>query len=344
MKSGFRAHAANCRSNVCATLMLLSIAIAQPVHAHLEFFFTSFEGMLTGDFTIGEAPLTATFAGGEAKSSGVGGEHYRTGVQSWHIPDGGSSVVTFETPADQVDFWIRDTAGAQPSTYRVYDTSNILLREGSGTQTFVNVIVTQGGGQSRIARVEFDNAGGSDTVVDDFSYAANEDPIITNITLSLEEPVASEVHGGVGNLRGWAISPDGISRVEIYIDGAFAFEAPYGGNRPDVAAAFPETTNSISSGFSLAYGYSNLLPGEHTVTARAYSLLGAQKDASATFTVVAFDKVFIDANDEVNASGATVTANGDEISVENVSIDGRLYDLKMQWRTAEQGFEIIEIR
>lgn len=326
-----------------AATTALASALSMPAQAHLEFFFTSFEFDDAGTFSVGETPLTATFTGGEAQRIGVGA-YYKTGSHSWHVPNAGTSVVTFETPADQVDFWVRDTVGAAASTFRVYDTSNILLREGSGTQAFDNIIVTRGGGQSRIARVEFESAGGGDTVVDDFSFAANENPIVTNITLSLEEPISDETHGGIGNLRGWAVSPDGIDRIEIFIDGAFAFEAPYGGNRPDVAAAFPETLNSLSSGFSLAYGYSNLLPGEHTITARAHTFLGGQKDSSSTFTVVGFDKIFINANDVVNANNATVTPNGDEISVENISIDGRVYDLIMKWRTAEQGFEIIEIR
>ncbi|MFK7975724.1 MAG: hypothetical protein AB8C02_06285 [Halioglobus sp.] len=323
-----------------SAIFTLLASLTMPAQAHLEFFFTSFEDEGAGTFSVGEAPLTATFTGGQAQA--VSGS--KTGSHSWQLNNAGTSVVTLDSPADQVDFWVRDTANTQASTFRVYDTSNILLREGAGTQDFNNIIVTRGGGQSRIARVEFESATGGNTVVDDFSFAANEDPIITNITITLEEPIASEIHGGVGNLRGWAISPDGIDRVEIFIDGAFAFEAPYGGNRPDVAAAFPSITNSISSGFSLAYGYSNLLPGEHTITARAYSILGAQKDSSSTFTVVGFDKTFIAPGAIVNANNATVTAAGDEISVENISIDGRIYDLKMQWRTAEQGFEIIEIR
>ena len=32
----------------------------------------------------------------------------------------------------------------------------------------------------------------------------------------LEEPVAGEIHAGVGNLRGWAIASDGIEKVEIW--------------------------------------------------------------------------------------------------------------------------------
>lgn len=325
------------------TLLLLAAALACPAQAHLEFFLTGFEFDNAGTFSAGESPLTANFSGGTARAVSKA-SYAKTGVNAWHIPSGGTTLVTFDTAADQVDFWIRDADGAAASTYRIYDTSNILLAEGTGTKAFANVIVTRGGGQSRISRVEFASAGGDDTLVDDFSFAANENPVITNITVKLEEPVENQVHGGIGNLRGWAISPDGISHIEIYIDGAFAFEAPYGGNRPDVAAQFPETTNSISSGFSLAFGYSNLLPGEHTVTARAFTPLGAQKDASATFSVVAFDKAFIGPNDAVSTTSATLTPSGDEISIENISIDGRVYDLKLKWRTAEQGFEIIEIR
>ena len=48
---------------------------------------------------------------------------------------------------------------------------------------------------------------------------------------ALEEPVSLETHTGVGNLRGWAVSSDGIAKVEIYIDGVYAFDAPYGGSR-----------------------------------------------------------------------------------------------------------------
>jgi len=328
--------------SIAITLMLFA-ALSAPSQAHLEFFFTSFEDVGSGNFSLGTAPLTASFTGGQAQTVGVGA-YYRTGTHSWHVPENGSSVVTFETPADQVDFYVRDTAGAEPSTYRVYDSSNIVLAEGNGSQDFVNVVVTRGGSQSRISRVEFDSAGGGDTVIDDFSFAANENPIVSNVTVNLEEPIANEIHGGVGNLRGWAVSPDGISHIEVFIDGAFAFEAPYGGDRTDVGSVFPDIPNSDASGFSLAYAYSNLLPGEHTITARAHSFLGAQKDATATFTVVAFDKIFIGPNDVVSANNSTVSASGDEISVENISIDGRVYDLVLKWRTAEQGFEIIEIR
>ncbi len=62
----------------------------------------------------------------------------------------------------------------------------------------------------------------------------------------LEEPINGEIHGGVGNLRGWAVASEGIDKVEIFIDGEYAFDAPYGGARGDVGGAFPEVPNAAS--------------------------------------------------------------------------------------------------
>ncbi|MCB1844878.1 MAG: hypothetical protein KDI09_18080, partial [Halioglobus sp.] len=57
--------------------------------------------------------------------------------------------------------------------------------------------------------------------------------------LSLEEPVDGAVHSGIGNIRGWAIAEDGIERVVILIDDVKTMEIPFGGERQDVADAFP---------------------------------------------------------------------------------------------------------
>jgi hypothetical protein len=163
-------------------------------------------------------------------------------------------------------------------------------------------------------------------------------------TVLLEEPVNGEYHTGIGNLRGWAISPDGIDRVEIYIDGKYVYNAPYGGSRLDVAEAYPKVDGSEYSGYSLAYGYSNLGNGEHTIMARAVDLNGDFVEDTSTFTVVGFDETFIFSNEIVDVSDSTISAAGDEIFLEDVTVGEKVYDLKLKWRTAEQGFEIIEIR
>ena len=162
--------------------------------------------------------------------------------------------------------------------------------------------------------------------------------------LSLGEPINGEVHSGIGNLRGWAISNDGIDRVEIFIDGKYLYDAPYGGLRVDVEAAFPNVGGSLLSGYSLAFGYADIGSGQHTGRAVAYDLLGNSTEQSSTFNVVVYDQNFINSNEVVDLSSSTISASGDEIMINDASIGQRSYNLKLKWRTAEQGFEVIEIQ
>ena len=182
------------------------------------------------------------------------------------------------------------------------------------------------------------------TTIDDVTVEwVVEDLADTGTTLLLEEPVNGAVHSGIGNLRGWAFNPLGVERIEIWIDGQFAFTAPSGGYRPDVGEAFPELLGAVNSGFSLAYGYSNLSPGEHMIEARAIDSVGDDVRSSSTFTVVAFDEIFIFPNETVDVGSATLSSQGDQLSIEGADVAGQAYNLLLEWRTAEQGFEIIEI-
>ena len=161
--------------------------------------------------------------------------------------------------------------------------------------------------------------------------------------LMLEEPINGEIHGGVGNLRGWALASEGIEKVEIFIDGAYAFDAPYGGARGDVGGAFPEVPNADQSGFSSAYAYSLLSSGTHTISALAYTTAGTTKESAATFEVVKFKQVFISDPNAVDLTGTSCSVRTDEISVGKAQVDGDVYDVLLDWRTAEQGFEIVKI-
>ena len=160
----------------------------------------------------------------------------------------------------------------------------------------------------------------------------------------LEEPVAGETHGGVGNLRGWAVASEGIDKIEIWIDGAYAFDAPYGGARGDVSAAFPDVNDSDKSGFSLAYAYSTLPAGAHTISAVARDLVGETRESQARFDVVKFKEDFISDPNAVDLDETTCSASADEFLLTDALVSGDLYDIVLKWRTAEQGFEIVEIR
>ena len=179
------------------------------------------------------------------------------------------------------------------------------------------------------------------TEADDIVAGESSDEVFR---VSLEEPVDGQIHMGVGNLRGWAVSNEDIARIEILIDGIPRPDAPYGGNRTDVGNVFPDIAKSSQSGFSLAFNYSALSFGQHTITATAHTTDGKTLESSATFEVVRFDREFIPGYDAVDLTNSALTSTGNEITITDVVVDGVVHDLTLKWRPAEQGFEIIEIR
>ena len=164
------------------------------------------------------------------------------------------------------------------------------------------------------------------------------------LRIALEEPVEGDTYSGVGNLRGWAVATVGVDRVEIWIDGAYAFDAPYGGARGDVGNIYPDIDNSSQSGYSLAWNYGNMSLGEHVMTARAYNANGQYTESSKTFFVTRFHKAFLGKDDEVNLSGAQCSVTDTQISITDAVMDGSVYDILLEWRTPAQDFQIIEIR
>lgn len=192
--------------------------------------------------------------------------------------------------------------------------------------------------------VEFDAVEGSDGSSSSGGNQSGSGGSSSDVfRISLEEPVQGETHTGVGNLRGWAVASKGITKVEIRIDGVFAFDIPYGGSRGDVGGAFPDVAGSSESGFSAAFNYSSLSAGQHTITAIAHDTAGATRQNAATFQVVKFNSEFIGGSNSVNLGSRSCSLSGDEIGVTNARVEGVYYDLRLKWRTAEQGFEIINV-
>ena len=114
----------------------------------------------------------------------------------------------------------------------------------------------------------------------------------------LEEPAANQTYAGIANLRGWAVGPNPIDRVEMYIDAAHVFDVPYGATRLDVGAGRPDCPGSSASGFSMAFNYSNLVPGVHTFTARAVDHTGLSFEDSAQISLIRFGDIkFVTAQD-----------------------------------------------
>ncbi len=230
------------RNPVLKFLVAFALLLQSPLGSgHSESFFTSFEFNDPDTFSIGVEPLIATFSGGAAQTVGVGA-YYHSGRFSWHVPSGGEADVTFNTPAEAVEFWFRDTAGAASSLYEIIDTNGAILDSGNGTQTFVLVSLQRTGSQSRIARIRFSSAGGGDTVVDDFEFTANEiappppsgDPVNLNgeVISSSGTPLCAMVLAsgvfqftcspdGPYSLNDLPRESDGSVKRQVYVDGFF---------------------------------------------------------------------------------------------------------------------------
>jgi hypothetical protein len=165
--------------------------------------------------------------------------------------------------------------------------------------------------------------------------------------LLVEEPQSNSTYSGVTNLRGWAVSVNGIDRIELLVDGTFFTNIPSGALRPDVGNAFPTYPKSGNSGFSMAFNYSNLSPGQHTLTVRAVDTLGNAKVQTVTLFTVRFDvpNNFLDDATKVSLIGSTlgIGPNGRSISIKNMQVDGKSYNVLLDWSTPMQGFAITQL-
>ncbi len=164
--------------------------------------------------------------------------------------------------------------------------------------------------------------------------------------ITIEEPVDTGTASGVSNIRGWALSKDGIERLELFIDGNYVSTIPYGGNRRDVENAFPQIQNSIASGFGQTFNYGLLGSGPHTMSVHAYTNNGTLVEATADFFVASFNDPFIDHDDFPDLSSGTISLDkeGGRIRIRNLLLeDGSSHQITLQWNKASQGFEITNI-
>lgn len=169
-------------------------------------------------------------------------------------------------------------------------------------------------------------------------YSTPNSPLVVN----LEEPGTNQISSGVGNVRGWAVAASGIAEVEIYIDNDLQGNSPYGSARSDVGANYPSYPNAGNSGFSMAVNWSEFDEGPHTVIARAIDKLGNIATDSGLAIVKKFGTNFISSSNLVKLAGSVSTA-GDQVTLDNVMVEGKPYRVILKWNTASQQFDVINI-
>jgi len=96
--------------------------------------------------------------------------------------------------------------------------------------------------------------------------------------LMCDEPAADgTLLTGKIRVRGWAVSPARIDRVEISIDAGPPERAEFGLVRPDVGQDLPDVPGSTYSGFYLELDSTSLASGTHQLTIRAWDTTGSRQ-------------------------------------------------------------------
>ena len=165
----------------------------------------------------------------------------------------------------------------------------------------------------------------------------------SDLRVAIEEPVQGGMHSGIGMIRGWAVSSSPIERVEVFVDGEYFFDIPYGGKRQDVANIFSEIPNSDQSGYASAVNFNGLDKGDHDLLIRVTDSFGSVVERSIEFGVTRFEKSFISADDYIELGWAGISGLGRGISIRGALIGEQAYDITLEWSTSSQKFEITSI-
>ena len=174
-------------------------------------------------------------------------------------------------------------------------------------------------------------------------YVIEYDAVVEPLTGYLDQPADQGVYSGVGMIRGWALSEEGVERIEVYIDGHYAFDVPYGDPREDVGFAYSDIDGSSTSGFSVPFNYSALSAGEHAISVIVTDRLGDRIEHSATFEAVRFEQSFLYKENTPNMNWSLASSYANYITVRGVEVSGSTYSVTLRWQTMTQSFEIINI-
>jgi hypothetical protein len=79
------------------------------------------------------------------------------------------------------------------------------------------------------------------------------------------------LQGSAAVVGGWALAEDGVQLVAIYVDKQFVTFATLGGDRPDIAKAFPSFANAGKSGWNVLLDPSSMIEGDHEMVVQVKS-------------------------------------------------------------------------
>jgi hypothetical protein len=166
-----------------------------------------------------------------------------------------------------------------------------------------------------------------------------------------EDPAEEQIVSGIRVIRGWAFPDDAsITRVFVglVVDGVFVSDIPCCSMREDVAAAFPDNTNPLSSGWGMLYNYGRLPAGLHEMEVQIAAYFGyAQVARHNVLVVKPGGSEFLD---QFDLSNATARIEGEEIVLSGVVVrdkasqQTKTVEAWLRWVQSSQGLEIVAAR
>jgi N-acetylmuramoyl-L-alanine amidase len=146
--------------------------------------------------------------------------------------------------------------------------------------------------------------------------------------LTIDSPANGKVISGTSNVSGWALNASGLKTVVVQkTDGTtLAPASSTFSARPDVAAAFPNYTGALNSGFSISINTTSLPNGPQTINVVATGSDGQTITKSVQVTVDNAPKLCVDTpvrgssiKNSMSVSGWSVNISGlKSISVQKV--------------------------
>ena len=164
--------------------------------------------------------------------------------------------------------------------------------------------------------------------------------------VAIEAPESNSIQSGITQIYGWASDVEPIVKVELYVDGqeANTMVLGSGGERADVAAAYPNDYDPLHSGFATAFHTKLLSNGPHTITIEAKNQSGEETKVSRTIIVSNTPETTVN-NDSVDISNATARISGNHIFLDGVVVNGVVYNnFELAFDDVINGFRIIGFR
>lgn len=103
--------------------------------------------------------------------------------------------------------------------------------------------------------------------------------------IALDNPSSSIELKDELTVGGWALDPDEVKEVNIYLDNKFLGKADYGIKRQDVGKAYSDYPNAVNSGYSAKFNLNNFAQGNHNLKVETVSKKGTKFSVQRTIKI-----------------------------------------------------------